>query len=89
MKGEWNGFRRSKLNDQYRVIYCMVAGELVVQVVDVNAHDYQKQSSKVSQQESKQKLGTQKKDKAVMSKEQKWANITPGKVCASCVNSTA
>jgi len=32
----------------------------------------------VSQQESKQKLGTQKKDKAVMSKEQKWANMTPG-----------
>jgi len=42
MKGEWNGFRRSKLNDQYRVIYRMVAGELVVQVVDVNAHDYEK-----------------------------------------------
>jgi len=39
LRGDWKGHRSSRLNQQYRVIYC-IEGELVlVQVVSVTAHD--------------------------------------------------
>lgn len=40
LKGEWKGFRSSRLNIQYRVIYKVVAQELLVCVEDINAHKY-------------------------------------------------
>ena len=38
--GEWKGFRSSRLNQQYRVIYRTESDRLLVQVVEVNPHDY-------------------------------------------------
>jgi addiction module RelE/StbE family toxin len=40
LKGNWFGFRSSRLNIQYRVIYKVVGTALNIEVVDVNAHDY-------------------------------------------------
>ena len=40
--GEWNGHRSSRLGLQYRVIYKVVAHEILVQVIDVTAHDYRR-----------------------------------------------
>ena len=38
--GEWKGHRSSRLNRQYRVIYRVDRDRVIVEVVDVNAHDY-------------------------------------------------
>jgi addiction module RelE/StbE family toxin len=38
--GEWKGHRSSRLNRQYRVIYRVDRDRVVVEVVDVNPHDY-------------------------------------------------
>ncbi|MFO7782603.1 MAG: type II toxin-antitoxin system mRNA interferase toxin, RelE/StbE family [Spirochaetia bacterium] len=38
--GEWKGHRSSRLNRQYRVIYRVDRARVVVEVVDVNPHDY-------------------------------------------------
>ena len=42
LHGEWQGFRSSRLNLQYRVIYRVEGESLMVQVVEVTAHDYRK-----------------------------------------------
>jgi proteic killer suppression protein len=36
----WKGFRSSRLNQQYRVIYSVENGEMFVQVLEVTPHDY-------------------------------------------------
>jgi addiction module RelE/StbE family toxin len=40
LAGKWRGFRSSRLNEQWRVIYKVVADALLVQVVRVTPHDY-------------------------------------------------
>lgn len=42
LKGEWNGYRSSRLNKQYRVIYQINANEVYVQVEKITPHDYRK-----------------------------------------------
>jgi plasmid maintenance system killer protein len=38
----WNGYRSSRLNIQYRVIYRVIATDQLFQVVEVVVHDYRK-----------------------------------------------
>jgi addiction module RelE/StbE family toxin len=40
--GEWAGYRSSRLGDQWRVIYRLVAEELLFQVASITAHDYRR-----------------------------------------------
>lgn len=40
LSGQWRGYRSSRLNEQWRVIYRVVADVLLVQVVHVTPHDY-------------------------------------------------
>ncbi len=40
LKGEWKGFRSSRLNLQFRVIYEVFEKETLVQVEDINPHQY-------------------------------------------------
>ena len=40
LKGEWRGYRSSRLNQQYRVIYQIENDKVRIFVVNVNAHDY-------------------------------------------------
>jgi addiction module RelE/StbE family toxin len=40
LKGEWRGFRSSRLSLQWRVIYKAETEKLEVYVIDVNAHKY-------------------------------------------------
>lgn len=42
LSGEWKGFRSSRLNEQWRVVYRIVADLLLVQVVRVTPHDYRR-----------------------------------------------
>jgi addiction module RelE/StbE family toxin len=42
LKGEWQGFRSSCLNDAFRVIYRIDKAQVSVYVVDVNHHDYRR-----------------------------------------------
>lgn len=42
LKGEWQGARASRLNDQWRVIYYVVANEVKIFVMEVTPHDYRK-----------------------------------------------
>ena len=42
LRGEWKGFRSSRLGRQFRVIYKVERERLLVQVVKVSAHDYRK-----------------------------------------------
>lgn len=42
LRGEWKGHRSSRLNIQYRVIYKVERDLVLVQVVDVTAHDYRR-----------------------------------------------
>jgi addiction module RelE/StbE family toxin len=42
LKGEWEGFRSSRLNQQYRVIYRVESDRIFVEVVSVTAHDYRR-----------------------------------------------
>ena len=39
LRGEWRGHRASRLSLQYRLIYKTVAREVLVQVIDLAAHD--------------------------------------------------
>lgn len=41
-RGEWKGHRSSRLGCQYRVIYRLVGQELLVEVVNLTAHDYRR-----------------------------------------------
>ncbi len=40
LKGEWKGFRSSRLGKKWRVIYLMAKEQCEVFVVEVNPHDY-------------------------------------------------
>jgi addiction module RelE/StbE family toxin len=42
LKGEWDGYRSSRLNKQYRVIYQVIADQVYVKVEKVTAHDYRR-----------------------------------------------
>lgn len=42
LSGEWKGHRSSRLSIQYRVIYRVIAADLLFQVVSVTAHDYRR-----------------------------------------------
>jgi addiction module RelE/StbE family toxin len=42
LQGEWKGYRSSRLGIQYRVIYKIVKDQVLVQVVDITAHDYRR-----------------------------------------------
>lgn len=40
LKGKWEGYRSSRLNRQWRVIYKIEAASFEVFVVEVNPHEY-------------------------------------------------
>jgi addiction module RelE/StbE family toxin len=42
LSGKWNGYRSSRLNLQYRIIYRVVASQQLFQVVEVTPHDYRR-----------------------------------------------
>ncbi len=42
LQGEWKGYRSSRLNLQYRVIYKIENEQFFVYVVKVTPHDYQR-----------------------------------------------
>ena len=42
LSGEWKGHRSSRLGDQWRVIYRVVAEEALFQVASITAHDYRR-----------------------------------------------
>ena len=42
LSGDWKGFRASRLNEQWLVIYLIKADTMSVQVVRVTPHDYRK-----------------------------------------------
>jgi len=42
LSGEWNKHRSSRLGLQYRVIYRIKKQEILVEVVELTAHDYRK-----------------------------------------------
>ncbi len=42
LKGEWNGFRSSRLGIQWRVIYLVEDKVLEVFVVEMTSHDYRR-----------------------------------------------
>ncbi len=42
LSGDWKGYRSSRLNLQYRVIYKVEEDKVLVMVEDVTAHDYRR-----------------------------------------------
>ncbi len=42
LSGKWKGYRASRLNIQYRVIYKIEGDKVLVQVEDVTPHDYRR-----------------------------------------------
>ena len=42
LRGEWKGHRSSRLGQQYRVIYRIEREEVLVEVVNLTAHDYRR-----------------------------------------------
>lgn len=42
LAGKWKGCRSSRLGLKYRIIYSVVKEQVLVQVIDVTAHDYRK-----------------------------------------------
>ena len=44
LSGNWKGYRSSRLNQQYRIIYSVENGEMFVQVLEVTPHDYRRRS---------------------------------------------
>jgi addiction module RelE/StbE family toxin len=42
LSGEWTGYRSSRLGDKWRVIYRLIAEELLFQVASITAHDYRR-----------------------------------------------
>jgi addiction module RelE/StbE family toxin len=42
LTGEWKGCRSSRLGLQWRVIYLVVADRVLIQVIQVTAHDYRR-----------------------------------------------
>jgi addiction module RelE/StbE family toxin len=43
LSGEWKGHRSSRLGQQYRVIYRIERGSILVEIVNITAHDYRRQ----------------------------------------------
>jgi addiction module RelE/StbE family toxin len=42
LRGEWRGYRSSRLNVQYRVIYRIEREKVLVQVVSLTPHNYRR-----------------------------------------------
>jgi len=42
LRGEWKGHRSSHLGLQYRVIYRILKDKILIQVVNLTAHDYRR-----------------------------------------------
>ena len=42
LRGQWKGFRSSRLGQKYRVIYKIEATNVMVKVLDLTPHDYRK-----------------------------------------------
>jgi len=42
LRSEWKGYRSSRLNIQYRIIYKIENEQLFVKVIKITAHDYRK-----------------------------------------------
>lgn len=42
LRGEWSGHRSSRLSLQYRIIYKIEKDKILVQVVNITAHDYRR-----------------------------------------------
>jgi hypothetical protein len=42
LAGEWKGYRSSRLGLQYRIIYRILAAEMLFQVISVTPHDYRR-----------------------------------------------
>lgn len=42
LHGEWKGYRSSRLNIQYRIIYKIENEQLYVKVIKVTTHDYRR-----------------------------------------------
>lgn len=42
LRGQWKGFRSSRLGQKYRVIYKVEAESILVKVIDLSPHDYRK-----------------------------------------------
>jgi len=42
LSGKWKGYRSSRLNIQYRIIYKIIRDLVLVQVVDITPHDYRR-----------------------------------------------
>ncbi len=42
LRGDWKGYRSSRLNLQYRVIYKIENRDILVQVMSVTPHDYRR-----------------------------------------------
>ena len=42
LKGQWTGFRSSRLGQKYRVIYQVETTRVLVKVIEVTPHDYRK-----------------------------------------------
>ena len=42
LKGEWQGYRSSRLGIQYRLIYSIKKKMLYVKVIDITPHDYRR-----------------------------------------------
>jgi addiction module RelE/StbE family toxin len=42
LRGQWKGYRSSRLGQKYRVLYSIEAQKVLVRVVDLTPHDYRK-----------------------------------------------
>lgn len=42
LRGNWRGYRSSRLGNQYRLIYEVKNREVRVHVIDITAHDYRR-----------------------------------------------
>ncbi len=42
LRGEWRGHRSSRVGRQHRVLYRVVANEVLVLVIEITAHDYKR-----------------------------------------------
>jgi addiction module RelE/StbE family toxin len=42
LRGQWKGYRSSRLGQKYRVLYSIEAQKVLVKVVDLTPHDYRK-----------------------------------------------
>jgi len=42
LAGEWKGYRSSRLGDQWRVIYRVIAVDLLFQVASITPHEYRR-----------------------------------------------